>query len=109
MEAREAPKPKTFDELTDDVKENMSFKEQQERKLQDKAEDDTGWNTLFIRSDVAIEALADQLGIAKSDILDREASDSLAVRVAAAETEIIHQTKKWLEERGVDISVFKSE
>ena len=63
--------------------------------------------SLFIRSDTALSAVAQQLDISKSDILDRESKDSLAVRTAAGETEIIQQTKQFLSQHGVDLNVFR--
>ena len=38
--------------------------------------------------------------------MDVESSDSLAVRMALAETEIVNDTKEFLEENGVDVEIF---
>lgn len=48
-----------------------------------------------------VDAIADRFGMSKSDILDREAKDNLAVRMALIETQIINETKKYLEAEGV--------
>ena len=37
------------------------------------AGDDTNWNSLFVRSDAAVGALASQLGVTKGDIMDDNA------------------------------------
>lgn len=37
-----------------------------------RAGDSVGWNASFVRSDTVVDALADRLGVGKSDILDRE-------------------------------------
>lgn len=48
-----------------------------------------------------MDAIADRFGMTKSDILDREAKDNLAVRMSLIETQIINETKKYLEAEGV--------
>jgi multiple RNA-binding domain-containing protein 1 len=60
------------------------------------------WNTLFIRPDTTIAAVAEALGIAKGDVLDREAKGaSMAVRAALAETQVVAETKEFLRAQGV--------
>lgn len=49
--------------------------------------------------------MARNLGVRKSDILDANA-DNMAVRLALAETNIISETKKYLEENGVSLTAF---
>jgi len=107
IEAKEAPKKPTLDELPDDVKEKMSYTQKKFMKDQEKAEDDYNWNSLFIPANVALDAVADQLKVSKSDILNKEATDSLAVRMATGETAIIQQTKAFLKQQGVDVTAFQ--
>jgi multiple RNA-binding domain-containing protein 1 len=66
------------------------------------------FNRVF-QSDAVAEAMASKLGVSKADILD-PTSENLAVRLALAETNIITETKDYLEEVNIDsppISVFK--
>lgn len=52
------------------------------------------------KSDAVVESAAANLGVKKSEILDREA-DNMALRVLFAETSIIKETKEVLEKEGV--------
>lgn len=82
------------------------------------------WNTLFLGANAVAEAIAAKYQTHKSTILDRvmqssslfchclifavwqEVSQSLAVRMALGETQIVQETKKFLEEHGVQLSLF---
>lgn len=52
------------------------------------------------------ETIAQQYGSTKSALLDTEASDSLAVRLAHGETQLVDSTRKFLETNGVNIDSF---
>jgi len=54
-----------------------SYKAKKQAELRRTAEDKDIWNTLFIRSDTAIGVIAEQMGLGKSEILDRESSASM--------------------------------
>lgn len=56
--------------------------------------------------DAVLASVADRLGVSKSDILDPTSADA-AVKQAHAETQLIKETKDYLESAGVDISAFK--
>lgn len=60
------------------------------------------WNTLFVHTDTVLSATADRLGISKSEVLDRDAKN-MAVRVALAETQVIQETKTFLQQEGVNL------
>lgn len=63
--------------------------------------------TVLIQSDAVASSIASRLNISKSDILNPESSTtSPAVKLALAETHIITETKKYLEEQGVDLEAF---
>jgi multiple RNA-binding domain-containing protein 1 len=49
--------------------------------------------------------MARKLGVRKSEILDAD-SDNMAVRLALAETNIINETKEYLEQEGVSLEAF---
>lgn len=80
----------------------------QSKKIQEQkahAQQDFNWNTLFIRSDTVLDAISAKLGVAKSAIMDVQ-SDNLATRLAVAETNLIQETKSYLEEEGVVLDAF---
>ena len=54
-----------------------SYKAKKAAELREAAEDKDIWSTLFIRSDTAVGVIAEQMGLGKSDILDRESSGSM--------------------------------
>ena len=85
-----------------------SFKEKKEKDLKEGAQKDYNWNSLFIRSDTVLDAIAAKLGVAKSSIMDVHSSDNLATRLAVAETNLIHETKSYLESEGVVLDTFVS-
>jgi len=63
---------------------------------------------LIMGADAVADSAAQRLQISKHDILDRE-SDNMAVRLALAETQIINETKKMLEEEGVSLDNLESD
>ena len=70
-----------------------AFKAKRDAKLKERAADPTRWNSLYMRSDTVVSAVAQQMGVAKSDVLDRDAA-SMAVQLALGETHAIAQTKR---------------
>lgn len=97
-------KPKTAEEVNAE-REPETFKSKKEMDLKSKASSDFNWNSLFMNSDAVAEAMARNLGVRKSEILDAN-SDNMAVRLALAETNIITETKNYLEECGVSLEEF---
>ncbi|KAJ3385179.1 putative RNA-binding protein 19 [Entophlyctis sp. JEL0112] len=82
-----------------------SYKTKLEVKKKKEAANEYSWNSLFINSDAVAEAMARKLKVKKSDILD-PSSENMAVRLALAETDIINETKTFLEEEGIDLDSF---
>lgn len=74
------------------------------RELEKKAESmkDTSWNALFIRGDTIIDYMSEKYHMKKSEIMNVE-EGNMAVRLALAETEVIDETKKFLENEGIDM------
>lgn len=95
-------KPKTQQEDTSSAN---SFRAQRERELKASASNDYNWNSLFLRSDTVLDAIAAKLGVQKSAIMSVQ-SDNLATRLAIAETNLIHETKAYLEQEGVILDAF---
>lgn len=65
------------------------------------------WNTLFLSSNVIAEIMAERYGLDKSSITSStKKNDSLAVRLAVGETQIIHETRQFLIDQGVQLDTF---
>ena len=80
-----------------------SFKRQRETELKASANTNrSAWNALFMRPDTVAAAVAAHYGINKSDLLDPHAAD-MAVRLALGETQVIAETKSFLQDSGVNI------
>ncbi|KAI2638504.1 MRD1-like protein [Xylaria nigripes] len=65
------------------------------------------WNSLYVSQDAVNTAVADRLGIPKSELLDPTNSDA-GVKQALAESEIIQDTKAYFTANGVNVDSFKS-
>ncbi|KAI9141566.1 hypothetical protein BKA69DRAFT_1124694 [Paraphysoderma sedebokerense] len=90
-------------ELSSDAR--SSFKKQKEAKLKSSSSNDFNWNSLYMSADAVASSIADRFNVAKSEILNKD-SDNMAVRLALAETHIINETKKFLEENGIILDAF---
>ncbi|XP_055389093.1 uncharacterized protein LOC129618349 [Condylostylus longicornis] len=95
-------------------KASSSYKRQLEEKLKQRAEDVKTWNLLYVSANAATDAIAEQMGLEKRDILGAgldsaldDRNDSVAARVALGETQLIQQTKQWLKKEGINISAFE--
>ena len=82
-----------------------TYKASKEAKRKEDAASDHNWNTLFLQQDAVVDAMTEEYGVEKSEILDPTAS-SMAVRVALGETRAIADTKTFLEEHGVSVESF---
>lgn len=83
-----------------------NYKAKKEQELKASSSSSHNWNSLFIRSDVVLDAIAARLGVPKSSIMNAHESDSLATRLAIAETHIVQETKEYLESEGVFLDAF---
>ena len=86
-----------------------SFKKERDEKLKSRSGSSHNWNTLFLGSNAVVDAMVDSYSVNKSDILDHESERSLAVRLALGETQLVAETKEFLEEQGVRLDVFENE
>lgn len=94
---------------------DSNFKKIKEQKLKKEALNKLdSWNSFFIPSNAAVDAMANKLGVSKSSLLndnDQEESNKKglhsAVRVALSEAQVIGDTKQWLSNQGVNISAFE--
>lgn len=85
-----------------------SFKAKKMQNLKKNAsQSDHHWNSLFIRPDTVVETLAGNMSVSKAMFLDPDSND-LATRLAISETNLIQDTKAFLQENGVQLSAFSS-
>lgn len=83
------------------IDDSSSYKDKLLAKKKSQAGNSINWNTLFMKPDTVVENISKQMGVKKSEILDKD-SDNMAVRVALGEAELIKQTREDLEKEGID-------
>lgn len=66
----------------------------------------SSWNSMYLNNTTVMDVITHKLGVKTSDILDVE-TGNMAVRVALAETEVLEDTKKWLESENVRLDVLE--
>ena len=64
----------------------------------------TNWSTLFLNQNTILNYISKKYGVDKKQILDQQDSEEQAVRIALAETEVINETKQFLENKKIDLS-----
>jgi multiple RNA-binding domain-containing protein 1 len=96
----------TREETGSNSENSNNYKANKEKELKGQSSSSHNWNSLFIRSDAVLDAVAARLGVPKSSIMNTHESDSLATRLAIAETHIIQETKEYLESEGVYLDAF---
>lgn len=84
----------------------LNFK--QKKALKDKAQAGSShnWNSLFMGHNAVADVIADNYNTSKEHVLDGRGKGSAAVRLALGETQIIAQTKQFLEDSGVLLDAF---
>ncbi|KAG9037626.1 Multiple RNA-binding domain-containing protein 1 [Tulasnella sp. JGI-2019a] len=86
----------------EDSQRRKSLKEVNSAKRVATAGKDFNWAMLYMNSDAVAASVADRLKISKGDILNAETgTTNPAVKLALAETHIINETKKYLEDNGI--------
>ena len=61
---------------------------------------------MFLGADAVANAMSNKYGIDKRQILDAESGQSLGVRLALGETEVVNETRDFLIENGVSLDSF---
>lgn len=106
-------KPKPEDDVGADINGNgggSSYKKQKASKDKAQAQSSHNWNTLFLGTSAVADLMAERYGVSKSDVLGTDASSdskqSAAVRLALGETQVVSDTRSFLEEQGVALDEF---
>lgn len=85
----------------------MSYKEKKELEKKGTASSSHNWNTLFLGQNAVADAIASAYNTTKEKVLeDGGRGTSVAVRLALGETQLVDQTRKFLEENGVRLDAF---
>eukprot|EP00794_Sanderia_malayensis_P013983 gene13983-15441_t len=92
------------DQYSSDSK--SSYKKEKDAKVKSLSGSGHNWNTLFLGQNAVVDVLAEKMNASKSAILDTEKSDSLAVRMALGETQIVAETREFLTSNGVKLDAF---
>lgn len=83
-----------------------SYKKEKDAKTKSLSGSNHNWNTLFLGQNAVVDALAERMNTDKSKILEAENSESLAVRMALGETQLVAETREFLTSNGVQLDVF---
>lgn len=87
--------------------ENLTYKQKKELKNKITANSSHNWNTLFLGQNAVAEAIASTYNTSKEHVLEDESkSMSAAVKLALGETQLVEETKKFLEENEVCLDAF---
>uniref|UniRef100_T1HN71 RRM domain-containing protein n=1 Tax=Rhodnius prolixus TaxID=13249 RepID=T1HN71_RHOPR len=88
------------------VEEETNFKNAKFKKLKAKAGSSHNWNSLFLDLNALADVISKKYNVTKEDVLTGK---DAAVRLALAETQLVTETKKFLEENGVKLDAFNQE
>ncbi|XP_066187422.1 probable RNA-binding protein 19 [Sylvia atricapilla] len=89
-----------------DAEESSSYKKHKQAKDKANSASSHNWNTLFVGTSAVADAMAQKYNASKSQVLDAESRDSVAVRVALGETELVQEIRRFLVENGVSLDSF---
>ncbi|XP_023938521.2 probable RNA-binding protein 19 [Bicyclus anynana] len=91
----------------DDNDEGLSFKEKKAKKLKQQAKSSHNWNVLFLGNNAVADVVAANYNTTKEQLLsDNNKNTSAAVRLALGETQLVAETKTFLESNGVYLDAF---
>lgn len=85
---------------------STNFKEKKLNKQKAQAGKSHNWNALFVDHNAVAEVIAEKFGASKEAVVGPDIKGSAAVRLALAETQIVNETKKYLEKMGVRLDAF---
>ncbi|XP_069705771.1 probable RNA-binding protein 19 [Periplaneta americana] len=86
--------------------EGLTYKQKQMLKKKAEAASSHNWNTLFLGQNAVADLIAETYNTTKDQVLDSSGKESIAVRLALGETQIVSQMREFLEESGVHLDAF---
>ncbi|KAG9047437.1 Multiple RNA-binding domain-containing protein 1 [Tulasnella sp. UAMH 9824] len=116
LPALDPPSAKPVGSAEDVSPRRKSFKETSVDRRKENAGKDFNWAMLYMnalvmmyQSDAVVSSIADRMRVSKADILNAEdGTTNPAVKLALAETHVIQETKKYLEENGICLDAFQA-
>ncbi|XP_064024576.1 probable RNA-binding protein 19 isoform X2 [Pogoniulus pusillus] len=90
----------------EDAEDSSSYKKQKDAKDKANSASSHNWNTLFVGTNAVADAIAQKYSASKSQVLDHESKDSVAVRIALGETELVQEIRRFLMDNGVSLDAF---
>nr|CAH0113144.1 unnamed protein product [Daphnia galeata] len=106
-----AGKPKAADDDDEDG-EGTSYKKKKLKDLKNKAASAHNWNTLFLGTNAVATLMAERYSTTKQQVLleggdGQQQQQSVAVRLALGETQLVAETKQFLIENGIHLDAFQ--
>lgn len=86
--------------------EPKSFKDKKEAELKKASGKGHNWNTLFLGANALADVMAERYATSKQELLGTETGESVAVRMALGETQVVAETREFLESNGVVLDAF---
>ena len=102
-----AKNKRSSNESTPSQQAGSSFKKKKEQMMKVESGVGHNWNTLFLGANAVVDAMAERYSADKSSILDPSSQGSAAVRMALGETQLISETREFLESHGVKLELFE--
>lgn len=96
-------------EDTNEETSGSNFKQKKADKLKKQAQSSHNWNTLFLGAGAVAEVMSDKYQVSKQDVLLSSGDTTAAVRLALGETQIVEDTRKFLESEGVKLQAFEGQ
>ena len=89
------------------VDDGSSFKKKKEEEKKSTSSHSHNWNALFLGPNALADTMTERYNVSKSELLTQSnAHDSVAVRMALGETQIVTETRKFLLKNGVHLDSF---
>ena len=85
---------------------DSSFKKRKNAQLKNESTKSSNWNTLFLGQNAIANILAKKMNIDKSEFFKSAKNESLAARMALGETQLVNETRMFLEQNGVFLNCF---
>uniref|UniRef100_A0A2R5LLW1 Putative rna-binding protein n=1 Tax=Ornithodoros turicata TaxID=34597 RepID=A0A2R5LLW1_9ACAR len=84
----------------------VNYKEKKAAQQKKTSGSSHNWNTLFLGANAVADVMAERYDTTKEELLGTERGDSVAVRMALGETQIVNETRSFLEKQGVQLDAF---
>lgn len=108
--ARTLPPPKTSENGEVEANPSSKFKDEKKQEQRKEANNPVNWNSLFIRPNAVADIMSKRFNVNKVDLLTKGSKkDSISVRVALGETQIVQEVRQFLVKHNVCLDSFDRE